>query len=377
MSSRRSLALLLSGLAVLAGTPLAQGSSTADADCSERAATACLRTLALPHDAGRLSYYASRPPEAASSGTKATGVTSALLVLHGHSRDANGSFNAGLKAARQADRLDQTLVVAPIFQVDPARARKCSSRGVPEAQPGDATWTCGGWLAGTLSSGDRDTITSFAALDALIGELKRQWPSLRTITLAGFSAGAQMLQRSILFAGEPPAGVSLRYVIASPGTWLYLDDLRPTPMRHGGQADWSDCNGSTSCEFDFKPPPADARCKGYNRWKYGLETLPAYLQAQTAPATALRERYRRADIAYAEGELDNDDARRASYGVLDTSCAAMLQGPFRLQRGLAFHAYDRAVIHPAKPRTMTIVPGCAHSATCVFPAEPMRRLLFP
>lgn len=308
------------------------------------AGAADLRRFDLPDEAGALHYYASRPVGERS-------VQAALVVLHGHPRDASRSFAAGLQAARMAGRLADTLVVAPLYQVEDAR--HCSSPGEPSAQPGDARWTCGSWLAGEPSLGAHP-ISAFAALDALVIELVRQYPGLRNVTLAGFSAGAQMLQHSVAFAAEPPVGVGLRYVIADPGSWLYFDPVRPVAQGSGFVMEL----------------PAQA-CAGYNAWKYGTDALPAWLPADTGQA---RARYAAARVDYLEGGLDNSAGQGAFYPVLDKSCAAMLQGPFRLQRGLGFLAYERAVLKVQ--RRMLVVPGCGHRVECVLPSAEGRSLLF-
>ena len=356
-------------------------------DCSQEASTACWYSLDLPAQAGRLHYYASRAPDVPA----AAGPTEALLVMHGHSRDVNRSFVAGLQAARLAGKLkgvqDDVLVLAPLFGVAASQATRCHTQGVPEAQPGDALWTCGSWLAGQRSLGPRGEagevptgrIGSIAALDALLSEMKKQWPSLRSVTLAGFSAGAQMLQRSAVFAAAPPPGLTLRYVIAAPGSWLYFDAERPQPQVNGQAVDWTSCTAQgTACRMVFQRPD-EASCPGYNRWKYGIEDLPAHLTVGSASSTgvaALRERYRQARIDYLAGELDSNAKRGSAYSVLDTSCAAMLQGPFRLQRAQGYAAYDQALLQPAQPRRLTVVPGCAHDVACVLPSPEARRVLF-
>lgn len=317
------LALLLASARALAG-------------CSEVASAGCLRAFELPGPAGRMSYYASDSVAAPRS---------VLLVMHGHPRDANRSFEAGLLAARRAGRLGDTLVVAPIYQVPHEHAARCQSPDVPSAQTGDAVWTCGGWLAGEPSLGAHP-IGAFAALDALVAELVRRWPSLREVTLAGFSAGAQMLQHSIGFAADPPAGVALRYVIAYPGSWLYFDPVRPVP-------------------------PVD--CPGYDDWKYGVRALPVHLGRSAQQA---RERYIAARVDYLEGERDSSAVKGAFYPILDKSCAAMAQGPFRLQRGLAFVEYERTVLKPPQSRRMVVVPGCGHDVRCVLPAGAAREVVF-
>src|SRR5262249_27120947 len=45
------------------------------------------------------------------------GIHSALIVIHGHPRDANRVLLAGAGAAQQAGRASDTVVLAPLFQV--------------------------------------------------------------------------------------------------------------------------------------------------------------------------------------------------------------------------------------------------------------------
>ncbi|HBK00545.1 MAG TPA: hypothetical protein DDZ62_11665, partial [Delftia acidovorans] len=73
----------------------AAASATASADasaaasvCRHRADTACLQSFNLPGDAGRMRYYASQAPGASNGAMP----RSALVVMHGHPRDANRSF---------------------------------------------------------------------------------------------------------------------------------------------------------------------------------------------------------------------------------------------------------------------------------------------
>ena len=334
-----SVAALTAGL--LANAPaLAAGDPQ---NCRLAASPDCYLGFETPGKGGALHYYASLP----TGSTVGTSPVSAVIGLHGHPRDADRTFDATLKAVRGADAVDDTLVIAPVFQVDADRAQKCRSPGVPVAATGDALWTCASWLEG----GRADTgLTSFAALDALVAEVVRQWPSLRTVTVAGFSAGAQMVQHYIGFANvtqAAPSGVAMRYVVSDPGTWLYFDAVRP------------------------EPPAADS-CPETNRWKYGTDTLPAWLGRD---ATTARQRYAEADIHYLEGELDSGDSKGTYYRILDKSCAAMAQGADRLQRGIAYAAYDRAALAPQKQRQVTVVPGCAHDVACVFPSPAARAAL--
>ena len=112
----------------------------------------------------------------------------------------------------------------------------------------------------------------------------------------------------------------------------------------------------------------DAECQGRNDTK-----LPAVLADRGAHA---RSQYARSEVHYLEGSLDSSNAPGTFYGIIDKSCAASAQGPFRLQRGLAYAAYDRDMLSKNPQRTVTIVPGCAHDVACVFPNETARSALF-
>lgn len=368
----------------------------AQAECEAGPSDACYLRLTLPAQAGKLGFYASQPPASPSAGliTRALPAgkairsdrqspEAALVVIHGFRRDAGRSFAAGLAAAHAAGRLDRTLVLAPRFQVQAAQTDRCGSREDPKTGPEDAVWTCAGWVVGAVStvpsSAGGRSISSYAALDALIAELPRAWPTLRQITVVGFSAGAQLLQHAIGLAADPPPGVRLRYLVADPGSWLYFDPVRPRPRptSTGLAADWSACRpdgqGTARCEFDVVVPEA-ASCPGYDQWKFGLNGLPARFRRSAAD---VRERYKAAEVGYLEGALDTGTGRGSAHGLLDTSCAAMLQGPYRLERGLAWSAYERHTLKPEPERPLVVVPGCGHDVRCVLPSDAARSLVFP
>jgi hypothetical protein len=283
-----------------------------------------------------LAYYVCVPPGA--------GPSNILVGVQGYVRDANRTFDAAAAAAKADGHGTDTLIVAPIFQVPADDAAKCSFPGVPEAGPGDALWKCGNWSGGAKASNGE--ITSFQAMDSLLAILVQRYPSVHHITIAGFSAGGQYVQRYIGFA-RPPSGLqSLRYVVADPSAFLYFDTWRPEP-------------GAESCP-------------GYNKWKFGTEDLPVYLGRDAAAA---RQTYAHANIAYLEGALDQGTSPAAAYALLEKKCPAALQGPYRLQRGQAYAVYDQQFLaHGA--HKLTIIPGCAHSVTCVFRAPAAAAALF-
>ncbi len=361
-------ALLLGAAGPATAAPEAAPGCTAQAPCY---------TAFTPDTApsGQLHYYASAAP-----GSADTPPTQVLIALHGHSRDATKTYAAALAATQAAGKAALTLVIAPLFQVadSPGRhGRGCSSAGVPGPQDGDLLWTCNSWPAGERAAGGGPT--AYAVLDALIQHLHQQWPSLQRATLGGFSAGGQFVQRYVGFAEvRRPHPFPVRYVVADPGSWLYFDPERPVPLRQGAAVDWDDCldglsaSGSEgACTLHWRAPSPS--CPAENRWKHGTEALPADLIRSAAEA---RSRYAAADVRYLQGSADTGSGKGSAYSVLERTCAALAQGPFRLQRGLAYAAYDRLRLATARPRQVGIAPGCAHDVACVFPSEAGRRALF-
>ncbi len=356
ISSWRQLALFVSCWLGLSAPVLAADAT----DCTQGASDACLLFVQPLGSSLKVRYYASLPATAAPENV--------VIAMHGHSHDVSKTFNATLSAARASSEIQRTLVVAPLLQVDATHAARCGSAEGPAPDGSELTWTCDSWMEGAAADNDA-RITSFAAIDAVIADVARRWPSAHTITLAGFSAGAQMVQHYIGFAADTGQAARIRFVVADPGTWLYFDPVRPVL---DGSPSCLSTTTRSACAIGFARPDASA-CAAYDQWKYGLTGVPAAL-AQSGESA--RSRYVHADIHYLEGELDSSDGPGRAARVLDRSCAAKLQGTFRLQRGQAYAAYDAQILAPATAHALAVVPGCAHDVACVFPSDAGREALF-
>lgn len=294
-----------------------------------------LLTLEPTPGEGQVRYFASAP----------TGQpTAALVAIHGHPRDARRTFNAAVQAVAAAGAQGSTLVVAPQLQADPRYAPKCTGTGIPDLTVQELQWTCRSWVEGAPAR-NLGHLSSYAMLDALLAHLKQQWPTLQQVTIAGFSAGGQMVQHYIAYAAAPPTGLQVRYVVSSPSSWLYFDPQRPYPI---------------------------AGCQYVNEWRYGTEDPPKWITRSPAEA---RAQYAAADIHYMVGALDQDAGPGTFYGILDKSCPALSQGPYRRQRAEAYVRYDNQVLAPGLKRELSVVPGCAHDVTCVFTAPAARAAL--
>lgn len=320
--------------------------------------------LQVPGASGVLHVVASAPLDVGNPT-----ITTAVIAIHGHSRDAVRTFQATTTAAG-ASQMAHTLVLAPVFQVAAARATRCHSAGLPAAQAGDLLWTCSSWQQGAAAQ-NTPAITAFMAIDQLVAHVLQQFPSVKTVTIAGFSAGGQLVQRYIGFAATTTRPVQRRYVVGSPSSWLYFDPERPLPTRGGQTADWATCT-TEACAFTLSAPEKGT-CPGYDQWKYGTGNWPA---TYGRSATETRAAYVAADVTYLLGAQDTGSGKGAAFSVLDTTCPAQLQGPYRLQRGLAYAAYDKAKLAGGTHRLMPPVAGCGHDVRCVFTSDVGRAALF-
>jgi pimeloyl-ACP methyl ester carboxylesterase len=274
-------------------------------------------------------------------------VTRAIVVLHGALRNAEGSFTAIQRAKAMAGEAGRhVLILAPQFLSEVDEVRHPIPLDVP-------VWSVDGWKDGGLSEIRRDDSTdrrfsSFALLDALLQMLsdRKQWPALDLVVLAGHSAGGQFVQRYAA-AGRAPTvlshhGIRTRFVVANPSSYLYFDERRPTA--HG-----------------FAPFP-QARCRGFDHYKYGLEDPNPYVAALTPQA--LRWHYARRQVIYLLGTLDAD----AAHPFLDRSCAAGAQGPTRLARGQAYFRYLPLVLgrEVVQRHHQVLVEGVGHDHRGMF-----------
>ncbi len=292
------------------------------------------QSFPLAHHAGNLHYFIK-------TANKRDAVTSALVVIHGYPHDAINTLKAASQAGEGLPASRSVPIIAPFFQLPARLTGHCSSKELPASQPGDALWDCHSWLNGGQDLAKN--IGAFQAMDQLLIYLKQMWPDLRQVTIAGFSAGGQFVQHYAGFAKVPP-GLQMRYVVSDPGSWLYFDAIHST-----------------------------TNCPQANQWKYGLENMPSELKDQAVQA---RERYRRANVTYLEGGEDKGKGKGRYYRILDKSCAAMLQGFYRLDRGINYARYDSEILKPLKPHPLHIIAGCGHKVSCVFPSAEGKQALF-
>jgi hypothetical protein len=255
-----------------------------------------------------------------------------VVVVHGALRDSDRYFALALAAA--GDEFP-ALIVAPQFLA-----------GVDLGVPGDVLyWDVEGWKGGLAALGPAP-VSSFTAMDCLLRRLAGRAAS---VVIMGNSAGGQYVNRYAAVgrgADElAERGIPVRFVIANPSTYLYFGPERPVTVAGGS---------------------------GSNRWRYGFEAAPGYVDG--GPREGL-ERYLARDVTILLGAEDRDGAAP----LLEVSAAAMAQGANRLERGLRYDEHVRGLARAAglavRHRVITLA-GVGHAAAEVLAAPQTREIMF-
>lgn len=281
----------------------------------------------------------------------------AVIVIHGAGRNADDYFVSAMAGAMLAGRLEDTLVIAPRLA---SRHGRCKD---PMAE-GEISWTCGGpqdWRRGGQAAEEK-TLTSFGLIDEMIRALARKdrFPNLELIIVSGHSAGGQFVHRyAAANQVDGKLAVRMRYVVANPSSYLYLDDTR---LPFGAS-----CTAEGKCTENFVRYPDAENCTSYNRWHYGLEQKSGY--AASVSDENLRRQLLSREVVYLLGDLDT-----LPLAGFDASCPAMAQGPHRLARGLNYWSYVKAKFNAG--HKLVIVPFCGHNGRCMYTADVALPVLF-
>ena len=283
----------------------------------------------IPATGGNLTVFRTFP---ISSGSPK--VERAFLMVHGVQRNGATYFRTAVNSAALTGQIETTLVIAPNFKGNDGA--ECWD----SIAENELNFPCDGWTDGQKAVNAKET--SFGAIDHLLTLLanKSKFPNLKEIVVAGHSSGAQFTQRYAAanrIDGKLP--VPIRYVVANPSSYVYLDGWRP----------------------ETEP------CAGYDVYRYGLTKLTGYIAA--TGVDAVRIQYPKRNVTYLLGELDTRNAAH-----MDTSCSANAQGPHRFARGQAFFKHLNET-YPSRHRLL-VVPDCYHNADCMFRSQVARDAVF-
>ncbi|WP_295750428.1 alpha/beta hydrolase [Undibacterium sp.] len=259
-------------------------------------------------------------------------ITQAVLMFHGRLRNADVYWRTAKNALAVAKQSQHSMLIVPQFLADADIQKHALSEDFLH-------WQWEAWMGGEPANGPLP-ISSFEVIDALLTRLAelQRFPNLRSVVLAGHSGGAQIVQRYAV-VGKAEAllkshAISVRYVVANPSSYLYFNETRPFAK--------------------------SASCNKFNQWKYGWEAAPVYVDSKNR--ANYEKQYSQRNVVYLLGELDINP----HHSALDQSCAAEMQGAFRLERGLHYFNYLQQR-HPTMTQQRIIrVPGIAHDGDAMF-----------
>lgn len=297
-------------------------------------------SVPAPDGEGVLLCHASRP-----LGAAYPEVSRLLVVVHGALRNAADYLGHAERAAELARASAHTISVAPQFLADVDLGP-----GVPEQ---GLFWDVDGWKGGQRALGPA-AVSSFSAMDFLVRHLVREtWPKAhpvpaeRVVVIAGNSAGGQFVNRYAIVGKEPEMlardGIHVRFIIANPSSYLYFSPERPKAV-----------------------------AEATNRWRYGFDEPPEYVDK--SPGQYLAE-YLGRDVSVVLGAEDRDPAAL----LLEISPPAMAQGANRLERGVYYHEHIREMAReadlPSRHRLVRL-PGVGHDAADVLTSPQALDLMF-
>ncbi|XXT16996.1 hypothetical protein WME94_42870 [Sorangium sp. So ce429] len=322
----------------------------------------------------RLAFYRDRPLVSWNPDLK-----HAIIVIHGHRGDADDTFRA-VKAALGPRR--DTIVIAPYL----------GGSSSPSTQWPTGCTDClsfEDWASG--GKDESDVTDSFTQLERLAETLRSTYP-LESVTFVGFSEGGQAVQRfAAMSKGFPDAathaGLKVRFVVASPSSYVYLDSAR---LEHDDDV-CPDEEGRCDVRDSFRAD--DELCDGtYNEYKHGLTRIPGHLVTRLDGLAKRGYRYLENDVTYLVNTGDACAKPYTGTGMGQVSrpadqCHELVQGPlgssYRMQRGLVYFNYLKYISQKwgksMDSHRLYIVDGaqsgCGHDSACMYGSQIGRDVL--
>jgi hypothetical protein len=231
--------------------------------------------------------------------------SSVLVIVHGLERDADHYFEHAVAAASALPGgLDAHAIIAPWFTLAaqpegsatkwlPAAA-SCNYSGVPSLSWASTSGNPRNWLSCGDAIATDGVFGSCDALDLLLAALRGlrdggRLPSVDLVTVAGFSAGGQLVHRYAVLSnfegsaenddtdgggGAAPSPLAVRFAVGDPSTFLYHSEDRPrvevcSPLADTGTGHRCAAFAAPAAA-DCAVPGCDGNCSGYDDFKYGL-----------------------------------------------------------------------------------------------------------
>lgn len=287
----------------------------------------------------------------------------AIFAIHSSSYNAKAYYDNSIKAMQAANANSRKyLIIAPHF-LSQGNLETLSPEA--QAQKDFLLWKISPFWGTSqgLYNGQSVAISAYDVIDQILSHIvtSGNFPNLKTIVIAGHSAGGQMTNRYAAgncFEMEiaRPRNIAVKYMVMAPSTCVYFTPQRfaRTPRPH-----FEDPNS----------PP-----NGFNNWGYGMDKLYVYHRSHRITAQMMRENYASKTILYLVGEQDKnpDDIS------MSRSQAAMLHGRHRLERGRIYFDYLVDVFGPEikNNQRFIMVRNVGHSGRGLMCSFPGRQYIF-
>ena len=262
----------------------------------------------------------------------------AVIYIHGSRGGAKDAAALLRNKLKQYDPKEKVYCIAPSF---------FTGETCPKEKKNDALLWQGGWRGGAQAI-NGSKISNFEVIDKIYEILsdKQLYPQLKRITLIGFSAGGQCVNRYVAVGKAPVRNVETAFVVGNPSVYLYIDNLR---FKKG----------------KFRKVKSKSK---FNRWYLGLDDPYPY-NRNTDKNQILKNLTSRPTLYFC-GTADTGKE------MLDTSPAAMLQGKNRYERFLIYQKHVASYPEWAKMTTFISVPGIAHSSHVFYRNDIVQKWIY-
>jgi len=340
-------------------------------------------------------------------------ITRAVVAVHGtvgSSPADNDAAENQLTLMRNAAVTEgvepSTLIVAPFFPKN-NNANQCPvAAGWTHCNTSDCLcWNAStpqkrSWKFGGVASNgnDRVSTSSFAVVDAIVEHFANSghFPNLTDIVVIGHSAGGQFTMRyAAANQADLPDDVRMRYMPCNPGTYMFLNALRPTDHTIDHFPDYTtgttDLNAWRRASYGFTiPTPAcpnswPPNYDRHNDYLWGLDRLDGEatssryhmhyfhdldLGDSATIAELVRRQFLEREIVLMHGE--DDSAYEVGADV--SECPNKAQGTNRLMRGAIVFNHVCAN-YDCKNLGFAVVEDTAHSSNQMYNSQYGRKVV--
>ncbi|KAI8607041.1 hypothetical protein BC830DRAFT_1159641 [Chytriomyces sp. MP71] len=220
-----------------------------------------------------------------------------------------------------------------------------------------------------IASSTHPQWTSFTAFDALLRHAVERFPGLESLTLVGFSAGSQFLNRYAAVSTHLQALASTLptlLVFGTASSWLYLDSRRFDASSTFLLDSLTHATALPAAAFKVPSVFDTPAPNTYNKWKYGLDNAPSADQPSLLASRLLSYR-----IAFIYVE---DDDKWGSSLDMAQECLVQCASTSRYARMCVYVQYLRACWNYT-PFHSVVVDGCGHDAAKVYAKPDVQDLI--